>query len=102
MPAKVPIVGVPVPISKFTKPKSLVVSEKVSWYTIVPPAVISWMLIRTPTAWFCRISPKLSLTTAWYLKAWGGCAFKIIAQNKTDADIRADKLRNKLKRISRR
>ena len=36
-----------------------------------------------------------------YLINYGGKT-KDIAHNKSDADIRADKLRNKLKRISRR
>ena len=74
IPSKIPMVGIPFPISRFTKPNWFVVSVKVSWYTMVPPAITSWILIRTHTAWFCKISPVLSRTTAWYLKACGGCA----------------------------
>jgi hypothetical protein len=49
IPVKVPMIGVPFPISKLIRPNSFVVWLKVSWQIIVPPTVASWMLMRIPT-----------------------------------------------------
>ena len=39
------------------------------------PVILSWIiLVLNDTAWLVIISPELSLTTAWYLKACGAWA----------------------------
>ena len=76
---KVPVGDEPLPISRSTNPKALVVFVCFSLYTEVPAAEPCKMLIRNDTFFETSALPELSRATAWYLKAYGVCAVAVIA-----------------------
>jgi hypothetical protein len=65
---------VPLPISRFTNPISVVVTVCVSVYTAVPVSDPWRMDRRRLSAWFFKGSPSFPRITAWYRKASGACA----------------------------